>query len=342
MGGQGSALCKCRAPKGIHPGPDGGFFVVDGEFDCVRFVREEQPDQKRNIFAAGGGRGNAADQLNRPHGISWHVKAGLLVADTYNHRVQLFKNGQKAGLTVAGGLGRGKGLDHLDHPHGVGWTSERTFLVIDRGNHRIQEFDLSSPSGKTVAEDGDVTYSDIAVRPDGSFFVTTEYSVQYFEKNAKKGVIVGGDEAVKKADRSSSSQPHHRSSFQRGATHNFAASSTPASSVFEPSKKGSSMYLHGPQGLIVGLNGGIIVADTEANRVMYFPDGHKGTMLCKAEILAGKKNCLEPKLEGPRGVAISSGGKLLVTDHFNDCVRIYANLPPGIVANKKEGITESE
>ncbi|CAF4858625.1 unnamed protein product, partial [Rotaria socialis] len=66
---------------------------------------------KEGIVVAGGqGKGSALTQLYSPSGIFVDTLGTLYVADTHNHRVMRWAQGdKKQGSVVVGGNGEGKG-----------------------------------------------------------------------------------------------------------------------------------------------------------------------------------------------------------------------------------------
>lgn len=72
------------------------------------------------LVAGGRGAGDDANQLDRPMGLAiLEGTSSVLVADTHNHRVQMWRVGAKSGTTVAGGRGQGSGPGQLHRPVGL-------------------------------------------------------------------------------------------------------------------------------------------------------------------------------------------------------------------------------
>jgi len=85
-----------------------------------------------------GSMGSAAGQLRSPKGIAVDVAGNLYVADSQNHRIQVFDPGG-ALLRQWGTQGAGPG--QFQEPWGVAVASDGTVYVADTWNHRIQVFD---------------------------------------------------------------------------------------------------------------------------------------------------------------------------------------------------------
>jgi sugar lactone lactonase YvrE len=85
--------------------------------------------------------GNTATQLNTPFGITLDPMGNVYVADTINHRIQLFLAGQLSGTTIAGTTGvSGNDSILLYAPYAVVLDSQLNLYVADRSNQRIQKF----------------------------------------------------------------------------------------------------------------------------------------------------------------------------------------------------------
>lgn len=84
-----------------------------------------------NTLAAGTGvKGSASDQLNFPQGIFVDVNFDLYVADSHNHRIQLFQAGQPSGVTVAGRQSAVPTII-LESPFAVALDVEKYLFIMD-------------------------------------------------------------------------------------------------------------------------------------------------------------------------------------------------------------------
>jgi sugar lactone lactonase YvrE len=85
--------------------------------------------------------GSSSTQLNSPGGVTVDNMGNVYVADTGNHRIQLFIAGQSNGLTIAGAAGiSGTNSSLLNSPSSVAFDSQNNLYVADTNNHRIQKF----------------------------------------------------------------------------------------------------------------------------------------------------------------------------------------------------------
>ena len=88
------------------------------------------------IVAGTGCRGSNQTQLDQPHGIFVDTNLNLYVADSGNHRVQLFRSGKLNGITVAGS-GSINVTITLNYPSGIVLDGDTYLFIVDHGNSRI-------------------------------------------------------------------------------------------------------------------------------------------------------------------------------------------------------------
>ena len=96
------------------------------------------------ILAAGelgGVCGSASTQLCQPIGVALDPLGNLFVADSGNHRIQLFLTGQTDGMTVAGITGSsGTSPSQLNTPFWAIVDDQWNLYISDNQNNRIQMF----------------------------------------------------------------------------------------------------------------------------------------------------------------------------------------------------------
>ena len=88
------------------------------------------------IIAGTGCSGSNSIQLFEPHGIFVNTNLDLYVADSRNHRVQLFQSGEFNGITVAGN-GSIDVTITLNYPTGIVLDGEKYLFIVDHGNSRV-------------------------------------------------------------------------------------------------------------------------------------------------------------------------------------------------------------
>lgn len=124
-------------PRGIVAAAD-GYWVSDfGNHRLVKFGLDRKP------LSALGRRGARAGEFEQPCGVAITRDGSLLVADTWNHRLQLFAgDGTVQGVFEAGLFGpRGLAID----------PQTGDVLVADTGNHRLVRL---SAAGEMLAAIG--------------------------------------------------------------------------------------------------------------------------------------------------------------------------------------------
>jgi hypothetical protein len=87
------------------------------------------------IVASNGLNGSASNQLSGPRGIFVDINLDLYVADSFNHRIQLFRSGQSNATTVAVNVSSHPYV--LNQPHWVVLDGDGNLFIVDYGNHRI-------------------------------------------------------------------------------------------------------------------------------------------------------------------------------------------------------------
>jgi tripartite motif-containing protein 71 len=104
--------------------------------------------QKRRQILQIGGRGSESGKFTWPRGISVGPDNLIVVADSSNHRVQVF-DAQGAYLSEFGTYGNSDG--EFDCLAGVAINRIGQFIIADRYNHRIQVFDPQGESRLGIA-----------------------------------------------------------------------------------------------------------------------------------------------------------------------------------------------
>jgi sugar lactone lactonase YvrE len=108
-------------------------------------IQKFQMNSSVGVTVAGGnGQGSASDHFNVPNAVWVSPKTGFIyVADTDNHRIQLWKMNATQGITIAGNGTAGNLTTMLNTPQGVALNANETFLYVsEQDNHRVQRFNL--------------------------------------------------------------------------------------------------------------------------------------------------------------------------------------------------------
>ena len=91
---------------------------------------------KFTIVAGRGINGSSSDMLSYPNGIFVDINFDLYVADGFNNRIQLFRQDELNGITVAGN-GSVNITITLYYPSGIVLDVDGYFFIADMSNHRI-------------------------------------------------------------------------------------------------------------------------------------------------------------------------------------------------------------
>jgi hypothetical protein len=120
-----------------------------------------------------GDKGSEPRNLRGPRGIAFLKSGGIVVADTGNHRVQIFSDLQYAllrslGATDAqGNPAPGDGTNGFRSPWAVEVDGCDVCFIVDRGNHRIQKISKSGTWLEEIGRENLVDPIDLALGPDG-------------------------------------------------------------------------------------------------------------------------------------------------------------------------------
>ena len=147
-GMRGAEPGKLAFPRAVACHSSGDLFVT--EFQQVERVQRFLPAGKGLVLAFGGA-GDEAGSFNRPEGIGIDRWDRLFVADSCNHRIQVFDD---LGRWM-GGYGRpGSGVGELSYPYDVKIDAEGNQFVCEFGNSRIQVFDPEFQSVEIIGGPG--------------------------------------------------------------------------------------------------------------------------------------------------------------------------------------------
>jgi DNA-binding beta-propeller fold protein YncE len=121
----------------VEQDAQGNFYVT--EFgDDREVIRKLSPEGK--LLTQWGGHGMDPGQFSRPRGMAISTRGELYVADSCNHRIQVFDLEGKL-LRHWGTSGKEQG--QLNYPYDVALGPGDDVFVIEYGNHRVQRFSLT-------------------------------------------------------------------------------------------------------------------------------------------------------------------------------------------------------
>ncbi|XP_055606597.1 RING finger protein nhl-1 isoform X1 [Uranotaenia lowii] len=286
--------------------------------------RTQYLQKRRQLFQIGG-RGSEPGSFTWPRGIAVGPDNSIVVADSSNHRVQVFdSNGIFA--REFGQYGNGDG--EFDCLAGVAVNRIGQFIIADRYNHRIQVLD---PSGRFLRSfgtqgtaDGKFNYPwGITTDALGFIYVCDKenHRIQVFQSD---GTFIGKFGSCGR-DEGQLEHPHYiavsntnRVIVSDSNNHRIQIFDVNGRvlSTFggEGSDEGQFKF---PRGVAVDDQGYICVADSGNNRIQIFhPDGS----FLRA---FGSWGSGDAEFKGLEGVAIMSNGNILVCDRENHRVQVF-------------------
>jgi len=266
-------------------------------------------------FGGDGGPATSA-MLNAPNGLAETPDGSILIADSNNNRVRRVSPGGII-TTVAGG---GTGGDNipatntaLAFPVGLAARSDGSYLIGVNDQHRVRQVDaggtITTVAGTGAAgsagDNGQAALAllngpaGVSLLPDGGF-VVADADNNRIRRVAPNGVIttVAGTGAA-----------------------GFGGDGGPATAA----------QLNNPLGAIPSTDGGILIADTNNQRVRKVDAA--GTITTAAGTgTAGPGGDGGPataaQLNSPFGIALTTAGHLLIADAFNNRIRQVEGAPP--------------
>ncbi|MFA4835693.1 MAG: RHS repeat-associated core domain-containing protein [Dehalococcoidia bacterium] len=265
-------------------------------------------------------------QFNYPSDIAMGSNGYIYVADTSNHRIQVFNNAYVL-MTTWGGYGQGDGQFY--NPQGIDVDGSGYVYVADSDNNRIQKFTSSgvfvTKWGSCGTGSGQFNYPyGIAAGSDGYIYVadTGNSRIQKFTSSGgfvtswyawgsgsslqqPNGVAVSNDGYVYVADTG-----NHR--IQKFTTEGYFLTGWGTS--YYGSGDGQFFY---PSGVAVGNDGYIYVADSNNYRVQKFTSS--GTFVTKW----GSYGDGDGQFGYPRGITMDSSGYIYVADTNNHRIQKF-------------------
>ncbi|NLT73109.1 MAG: TIGR03663 family protein [Chloroflexi bacterium] len=278
-----------------------------------------------------GSAGSAEGQVLSPKGVAVDTDGNIYVADSQNHRIQVFSP-SGAPLRQWGGFGAGPG--DFQEPWGVAVAQDGTVYVADTWNHRIQVFDAQGTylrewgtfgeAGQDPAvEVGFYGPRGLALDTEGNLYVSdtgNKRVLKYSPEGVLLGAVGGSGDGP--------GQFEEPVGLAFGATGELYVADTwnRRIQVFDAKltylrewrvQAWSSLSVVNKPYLAVDGSGMVWATDPESNRILGFSDG-------EIAVVFGQYGSGLEGMDLPTGLAIDQNGQLYLGDSENGRVLVYS------------------
>jgi len=328
-GSQGTGPGQFGFPYGVALDAAGNVYVAD---DLNHRVVKLNP--QLGFAGAWGGFGSKPGQLAFPRAIASDPAGDTYVADTANHRVQVFDPTGNY-LRTLGLSSRGPG--ELTAPRGLAVDPTGRLLVADTTNDRIELFPAPTfafagqwsvvggvsasfyrPTGIGIDPAGSVYVADrgygrlLKLWGDGTWLSETGGPA------SRGGIQLAGNDAV-------AVSPATHQTFVADAGHNRILVFSAAGALLARWGAGEGNGTAGsgpgsfnrPEGVAVGPDGSVYVADTGNNRIVKLSPA--GAVLNQW----GQTGGANGEFRGPTGIGIDAAGNIYVADTNNNRIEVF-------------------
>ena len=127
---------------GLFVGINNVLYCSINQYHRVVTKSLDNPSNITTMVAGIGCAGSTSYMLRYPCGIFVDINLDLYVADSQNNRIQLFREGQLNGRTIAGN--GAPNTITLSYPTGIVLDAQKYLFIVDRNIHRIV---CSGPNG---------------------------------------------------------------------------------------------------------------------------------------------------------------------------------------------------
>ncbi|CAF1103019.1 unnamed protein product [Rotaria magnacalcarata] len=310
------------------------YYILDSFYFLINIPANATWAQDGVTIAGGNEYGDATNQLNEPQGLFVDDDQTVVIADTCNHRIVQWKNGDTTnGQVVAGGKGRGDGLHQLNCPTDVLIDKETDSLIIcDRMNRRVVRW--SRRSGTTQGEiliDNIDCYG-VAMDEQRYLYVSdhVKHKVRRYQLGEKNGTLVAGGNG-EGDDLNQLNNPRYLfvdrqqtvyvSDFYNNRVMKWNKGAKEGIVVAGGQGLGRALTkLSHPNGIFVDTLGTLYVADRENHRVMRWAQGDKK----QATIIVGGNGSGANQFNAPVGLSFGRQGNLYVVDQWNHRVQRFS------------------
>jgi PKD repeat protein/sugar lactone lactonase YvrE len=321
-------------------------YVADGANHRVQIFNISNPVSPTYQATLGqtGVPGSGNNRFHRPQGVAVDMNY-IYVADTLNHRVQIFNRDTRAYVATIGGS-FGTGNYRFKYPTDVAVDAAGNIYVADFHNKRVQQYNSSRVYQRTYGTTG-VSYlaandrfyhpEGVAVGPDGSIYIAEGHGMRLVKLDAA-GVPQW---AVGEAGQPGGDQT--RFSFLTDVA------VSPQGYIFTTEAWGSVPWIGGnhrvkiyrPDGAFVGSFGGygsgnyqfiapygitidhtgkVYIADRDNHRVQIYSDQLAYLATLGQTGVPGSDNA---HFNAPYDVAVDRDGNIYVADEGNDRIQVF-------------------
>ncbi len=233
--------------------------------------------------------------LSPPSGFAFTPENNLILADDFNHRIQIYNPDWQC-VGQFGGKGKGPGEFH--YPKGCAVDADGTIYVADSWNHRVQKFDREGRHLKTIGGCGDGKGQlnephDVRVDANGRLIVVERYNhrIQMFDADGVSLGWVGNRGTVLE---------EQLAGIYETPAHLFA----PPGFEF-------------PTAIAACEDGGWYIADSGNHRIVKF-DAH-----WQRDFTFGERGSGPGQFQYPLSLTVAPNGLLYVTDLNNNRVQAF-------------------
>jgi DNA-binding beta-propeller fold protein YncE len=137
-----------------------------------------------------------SEELSPPSGFHCTPQGNLILADDFNHRIQIYDAHQNL-IKSFGSKGKNSGEFH--YPKGIATDREGNIYVADSWNHRVQKFDAMGNHQFSIGSCGEGKEQlnepyDVFIAPNTDIFIVERYNhrIQIFSPEGKSQGWIGG------------------------------------------------------------------------------------------------------------------------------------------------------
>nr|XP_039272513.1 RING finger protein nhl-1-like [Styela clava] len=272
-----------------------------------------------------GMKGSDIGCMNWPRGIAATPDGNIVVADSSNHRIQIF---DLSGTSIHTFGSYGTGFGEFDCLAGVTVTSQGWIITSDRYNHRVQIFDSQGRFirmfGEEGSGEGELSYPwGIATDSMGFVYVCDKdnHRIQVFTLDGtfiRKFGRVGSQDTQFDSPQYLSITQDSKVVVGDSGNHRIQVFDKYGRFLYKFGSEGTSDgQFKYPRGVATDQHGNIIVGDSGNNRIQIFRND--GSFLSSF----GSWGSEPGQMKGLEGVAILRNGDIAVSDRENHRIQIF-------------------